>query len=765
MEYQDFELELNTQANGAHRVSVITSPAGEARQPITLGLDDVALRAQLAQIEQTLRYRANVTAEQQRANLAAVKAFGGGLFDALLNDNLKSLYDQSHLITRQRSQGLRLKLRVQSPLLATLPWELLYDARFDAFLCTSRQLSIVRYVALPRPVQLLATRPPLNVLGVVSAPKNLPPLAVDREKQQLEEALRPLLANGLATLTWLAQPNWRALLRAMRQGPWHVLHYVGHSGFDKATDDGYLSLEDKDGKEERLTAGQLGTLLADHGALRLVVLNSCQGARIGQDIYASTATTLVQRGIPAVIGMQYDISDNAALEFALTFYETLAENVPIETALAEARKAISLGVDESAEWGTAVFYTHAPQSILFDMQTTPPVVDTQPLAHLAESTARSYAGVEQIDQLVSTVRHLTPKLQKLPDPAAYQALGAAFKEVTDTWQVTEQAFEQVWQLYDVVGDLGRLSKQLLGITNYKLQGKVDKGRGHCHKIVDIYQSEIRHWVYANGELSAAEKEAIDQVFLVLGRADDDVFYAMVRVAAQIEATADQLLGLVEDDRADEARTVAKELRRTLSPLRTAVNRSLVVVEQLQAEFAGLEQAGQAANLQGDNPMDQPTMSRIALYDLIEARHNDSELRQLCFRMGVNYEDLGGTGRADKIRELVMYCERHVLTAQLQQQALAQQPPRPAGDTAAVEAWVAALQGCATIVSHERRNDVVRDLPLYIQGNIERRAALYDDVYNIARTCLQYADGMQALVAAIRKREGPTAGVQQLEALL
>ena len=572
MEYQDFELELSTQANGAHQVSVVASPAGEARQPITLGLEDTALRAQLVQIEQTLRYRANATAEQKRANLAAVKRFGGGLFDALLNDNLKSLYDQSRLITQQRSQGLRLKLRVQSPLLAALPWELLYDARFDAFLCTSRQLSIVRYVALPRPVQLLATRPPLNVLGVVSAPKNLPPLAVERERQQLEEALRPLLANGLATLTWLAQPNWRALLRAMRQGPWHVLHYIGHSGFDASADDGYLSLEAPDGQEERLTADQLGTLLADHGALRLVILNSCQGARIGQDIYASTATTLVQRGIPAVIGMQYDISDNAALEFALTFYETLAENVPIETALAEARKAISLAVDESVEWGTAVFYTHAPQSVLFDMPATRPVVNND-----------------------------------APIP---------------------------------------------------VQG---------------------------------------------------------------------------------------------------------------------EQANQAANLQGDTPMDQPAMSRIALYDLIESRYNDSELQQLCFRMGVNYEDLGGSGRADKIRELVMYCERHVLTAQLQQQALAQQalaqrspagqPPRPAGDTSAVDAWVAALQGCATMVSHERRNDVVRDLPLYIQGNIERRTALYDDVYNIARTCLQYADGMQALVAAIRKREGPTVGVQQLEALL
>ncbi|MCA9968958.1 MAG: CHAT domain-containing protein, partial [Anaerolineales bacterium] len=127
-----------------------------------------------------------------------------------------------------------------------------------------------------------------------------------------------------------------------------------------------LSLVNAEGGEERFTAGKLAMLLADHGTLRLVVLNACQGARIGQDIYAGVATTLVRRGIPAVIGMQYDISDAAALELAQTFYETLAENLPIETALAEARKALSLGVEESAEWGTPVFYTHAPDSVLFD---------------------------------------------------------------------------------------------------------------------------------------------------------------------------------------------------------------------------------------------------------------------------------------------------------------------------------------------------------------------------------------------------------------
>src|SRR5690242_21472183 len=45
-----------------------------------------------------------------------------------------------------------------------------------------------------------------------------------------------------------------------------------------------------------LSATQLGLLLADHRPLRLVVLNSCEGARGGKlDIFSSAAATLVRR--------------------------------------------------------------------------------------------------------------------------------------------------------------------------------------------------------------------------------------------------------------------------------------------------------------------------------------------------------------------------------------------------------------------------------------------------------------------------------------
>jgi CHAT domain len=69
----------------------------------------------------------------------------------------------------------------------------------------------------------------------------------------------------------------------------------------------------------------LAELLDDHYPLRLVFLNSCEGAKGSEsDAFSSTAATLVRRGIPAVVAMQYEITDKAAIEFSRDFYEAVA---------------------------------------------------------------------------------------------------------------------------------------------------------------------------------------------------------------------------------------------------------------------------------------------------------------------------------------------------------------------------------------------------------------------------------------------------------
>jgi hypothetical protein len=64
--------------------------------------------------------------------------------------------------------------------------------------------------------------------------------------------------------------------------------------------------------------------------------------------------------------MQYKISDRAAIEFSRSFYEALADGLPVDAAAAEMRKAISIAVCNSVEWVTLVLHMRSPDGRIFD---------------------------------------------------------------------------------------------------------------------------------------------------------------------------------------------------------------------------------------------------------------------------------------------------------------------------------------------------------------------------------------------------------------
>jgi hypothetical protein len=138
----------------------------------------------------------------------------------------------------------------------------------------------------------------------------------------------------------------------MRRGPWHIFHFVGHGAFDTKTDQSLVMLADDEGKVQSLRAAELGRLLTDQRDLRLAVLNACEGAKGGEDIFSSTASTLVRQGLPAVLAMQFAITDQAAVELSRVFYESLADGLPVDAAVTEARKAVSLAVSSTLDWAT-----------------------------------------------------------------------------------------------------------------------------------------------------------------------------------------------------------------------------------------------------------------------------------------------------------------------------------------------------------------------------------------------------------------------------
>jgi hypothetical protein len=52
------------------------------------------------------------------------------------------------------------------------------------------------------------------------------------------------------------------------------------------------------------------------------------------------------------------------------------------------------------------------------------------------------------------------------------------------------------------------------------------------------------------------------------------------------------------------------------------------------------------------------MTATQLLQVLVRYYNEGELRTLCFDLGIDYENLGGEGKADKARELVLYGQRY-----------------------------------------------------------------------------------------------------------
>jgi hypothetical protein len=366
MEYLDFELRIAPGAGREYPVSVLHSPAGEASGTMRFPFDTLALQSNLQMLQIALLRSGGVRRDVMSDEQQSVVEFGQRLFEALMPDAVRESFRRSQDRARSAGRGLRLRLRIEAPELAALPWEYLYDPSDGDYVCLSRDTPVVRYLELDRPPEPVEVHPPLSILGMIVSPSDRAALDVQRERQRVEGATAALRGAGLLKLTWLEGSTWRDLQKAMRQGPFHIFHFVGHGGFDSTSREGVVALTDEAGKTALLSATQLGRVLADHQSLQMVVLNSCLGAKgSGTDVFSSTASILVRRGVPAVIAMQYEISDDAAVEFAHSLYEALADAMPVDAAVAEARKAISLSVTNTVEWGTPVLFMRSPDGVLF----------------------------------------------------------------------------------------------------------------------------------------------------------------------------------------------------------------------------------------------------------------------------------------------------------------------------------------------------------------------------------------------------------------
>ncbi len=361
---QEFRIRVSRRPGGGFEVAA-SGPGGEGSGGFSLPFDEKDLRILILE----MGVPRGLTRGVKSPAAEAARRLGGGLYEALFQGEVGELFVRSRAIAEARDQPLRVTLALTDVAdLMHLPWEYLYDGDRGLFLATSRRTPVVRYLEIPSQRRPMLVVPPLRVLAMISSPSDAATLDVGLERAKLERALDDLSTRGLVSVTWLETATFEALQDELRNPGYHVFHYVGHGGFDPAEDESVLLLETDDGRSLYTTGEQLGALLLDHTSLSLAVLNACEAARVSlRDPFAGVAASLIRREVPAVIAMQFPITDSAAIQFSSELYRAIADGLPIDAALGEARKGLYATDPKSVEWGTPVLFMRVPDGRIFDL--------------------------------------------------------------------------------------------------------------------------------------------------------------------------------------------------------------------------------------------------------------------------------------------------------------------------------------------------------------------------------------------------------------
>ena len=358
----DLELEITPGAARDLYIITVDSPAGTASGHLRLDTErPLSRRPELAS---AILASAVPTRSRLSGQELPVREVGQQLFEAIFAERVYGRYTASVQEAARRGEPLRVVLRLRAPELAAPPWEAMFDPEADEYLC--QREPIVRYVETAQPATPLPVNPPLRVLGLVSAPRDLPKLDVAEERRRLTDAIDDLGRRRQVDLTWAPNGTWPSLQELLLGGYWHVLHFIGHGGVDRGN--GVLVLEDElTGQANLVSSARFARLLHTCRPVpRLVVLNSCQsGEAAADDLLSSTAAALVHSGISAAVAMQFVVTDPAALAFSRGFYQALVHNQPVDEAVRLDRIAIDGTSENTLEWVTPVLFLRTDETRLF----------------------------------------------------------------------------------------------------------------------------------------------------------------------------------------------------------------------------------------------------------------------------------------------------------------------------------------------------------------------------------------------------------------
>lgn len=344
-------------------VRVFDSPEGEGEEPESVTMDN------WDQIDQWRQALADRTISDDD-----LKEFGRQMGRMILPPVARDLFFHSLSALADSEDGLRVRLRL-FPALDVLPWEYTRvpppasSRDVNELIFLNPKLSIVRHQPVATPAKPFRTGAEHRLVVAMASPRLYLPLKLAEEQSAIQDLLqRGSGINDVYCPDYRTEPHSMGategdLATALTEQT-DIFHFSGHGKFEESQGPelhtvegiGQIILAEPDGRPHALVGDTLGRLLQT-GGVRLAILGACETAE--RDIFnawSSVASSLLKRGIPAVIAMQFSVHDNMTQHFMSVLYNGLVMGDTVDSAVSQARFAMWRRNPADRDWGAPVLY-------------------------------------------------------------------------------------------------------------------------------------------------------------------------------------------------------------------------------------------------------------------------------------------------------------------------------------------------------------------------------------------------------------------------
>lgn len=316
-----------------------------------------------------------------------MREIGFQMFSALFEGSRMTAFESSQSRwSSYEGNPLRLRLFIEDPDLAALPWEFMHDGK--SFLCLSPRFSIVRTVMRSWEKQTsLNIDYPLKVLMVVYSS---PGRNMDRMLDQHITRLTNETGIDRHSINILKNPTLSQFEKVLKEKPVHVFHYVGETvDFRNGRQTAILLMGEK-GQSAIVDPDHLRNLLMQKTDLILAYISASRSERLAGEL---------AEDLPAVIGIRGEIFDEAIFTFTESLYRGILTPLTLEESVMQARQDIDRQRPGSRDWGLPVLFLATSDSVFLKESTNFIVSIDENVKSIKRGGTITVAKIENIDSV------------------------------------------------------------------------------------------------------------------------------------------------------------------------------------------------------------------------------------------------------------------------------------------------------------------------------------------------------------------------------